>query len=81
LLNSLSESLAQFEKEGFPAFAQRWNALHAYAGQTVAILDNGQALHEGAAVGVDETGRFLMDTPGGRVAVMAGDVSLRMREG
>jgi BirA family biotin operon repressor/biotin-[acetyl-CoA-carboxylase] ligase len=81
LLNSLAASLAEFERQGFPAFMQRWNALHAYAGQTVAIMDNGQTLREGAAVGVDDTGRFLMDTAAGRVAVMAGDVSLRVREG
>lgn len=81
LLNCLAEALAQFERDGLAAFVQRWNALHAYAGQTVVILDNGRVLHEGAAVGVDEAGRFLLDTAGGRIAVMAGDVSLRVREG
>jgi BirA family biotin operon repressor/biotin-[acetyl-CoA-carboxylase] ligase len=80
LLNSLAEALVQFEQEGLPAFASRWNALHAYYGQPVAILDNGEILHEGIAIGVDEIGRFLLDTADGCIAVMAGDVSLRAKE-
>ncbi|HJV87198.1 MAG TPA: biotin--[acetyl-CoA-carboxylase] ligase [Noviherbaspirillum sp.] len=80
LLNTLSDALLQFEHEGLDAFTQRWNALHAYTGQPVVILDHGQTLHEGTAVGVDRIGRFLLDTAQGRVAVMAGDVSLRAKE-
>lgn len=81
LLSGLAEALEQFGQEGFSAFVQRWNALHAYSGQPVVIIDNGKILHEGSAVGVDGIGRFLLDTPAGRIAVMAGDVSLRPREG
>lgn len=81
LLNALAAMLMQFEHEGLAAFTQRWNALHAYNGQPVVILDNGKVVHEGTAIGVDDIGRFIMDTAAGRVAVMAGDVSLRTREG
>ena len=77
LASGLAEALVQFEHEGLAAFTQRWNTLHAYAGQPVMILDNGKLQHEGLAVGVDDIGRFLLDTPSGRQAVMAGDVSLR----
>lgn len=77
LLNSLAEAMVQFEQEGFAAFAERWNTLHAYAGQAVAILDNGSILHEGTALGVDDIGRFLLQTAGGTLGIMAGDVSLR----
>lgn len=80
LLNGLSEAMQQFAQHGLGAFTTRWNALHAYAGQPVSILDHGRVLHEGVAVGVDDSGRFLMDTAVGRVAIMAGDVSLRARE-
>lgn len=80
LLSSLAEALVQFEHEGLGAFTQRWNALHAYTGHAVTIIDNGKLLHEGVAVGVDDTGRFLLDTATGRIAVMAGDVSLRAKE-
>lgn len=81
LLSGLAEALVQFEHEGLAAFTARWNRLHAYAGQQVAILDHGKVLHAGTAAGVDGSGRFLIDTPSGRVAVMAGDVSLRLKEG
>ncbi|MFD2270455.1 biotin--[acetyl-CoA-carboxylase] ligase [Undibacterium arcticum] len=33
LLNGLTETLQQFERDGFKVFVPRWNALHAYAGQ------------------------------------------------
>lgn len=80
LLNGLAESLMQFEHEGLKAFTPRWNALHAYTGHAVSIVDNGKLLHEGVAVGVDDIGRFLIDTKTGRMAIMAGDVSLRAKE-
>jgi BirA family biotin operon repressor/biotin-[acetyl-CoA-carboxylase] ligase len=77
LLNGLSEALIQFDTTGFAAFAGRWNRLHAYTGRQVVIMDGGQVLYRGVAIGVDDTGRFMLDTPSGRVAVMAGDVSLQ----
>ena len=79
LASGLAEALVQFEHEGLGAFTQRWNALHAYTGQPVMILDNGKLQHEGLAIGVDDVGRFLLDTPSGRRAIVAGDVSLRPR--
>jgi BirA family biotin operon repressor/biotin-[acetyl-CoA-carboxylase] ligase len=81
LLNSLSEAMMQFEQYGLAAFKDRWNSLHAYAGQEVVILDNGRVLHEGQAVGIDDIGRFVLGTAAGRVVVMTGDISLRTREG
>jgi BirA family biotin operon repressor/biotin-[acetyl-CoA-carboxylase] ligase len=77
LLDALAETLRRFAVTGFAPFAARWNALHAYAGQPVVILDRGATLHEGLAAGVDDAGRLLLDTAQGRVAVVAGDVSLR----
>lgn len=80
IASGLAEALVQFEHEGLAAFTQRWNALHAYTGQPVVILDNGRQLYEGTAVGVDGMGRFMLDTAEGRVAIMAGDISLRAKE-
>jgi BirA family biotin operon repressor/biotin-[acetyl-CoA-carboxylase] ligase len=71
--------LREFEGAGFGAFAARWNLRHAWQGQTVAVLDGGAVLHEGSAAGVDDAGRLLLDTPEGRIAVLAGDVSLRVK--
>lgn len=80
LVSGLAEALVKFEHEGMAAFTARWNALHAYTGHAVRIVDNGRQLHEGVALGVDDIGRFVMDTAAGRIAVMAGDVSLRAKE-
>ena len=79
LLDALAAGLQRFEQAGFGAFCARWNRLHAWQGQPVAIIDREVALHEGVAAGVDESGALLLDTPQGRVAIVAGDVSLRRR--
>jgi BirA family biotin operon repressor/biotin-[acetyl-CoA-carboxylase] ligase len=77
LLDGLTETLRTFERHGFGAFTTRWNLLHGWQGRPVAIVDRGEVLHEGRAAGVDDIGRLLLDTPTGRVAIIAGDVSLR----
>jgi BirA family biotin operon repressor/biotin-[acetyl-CoA-carboxylase] ligase len=79
LLDGLAGALAEFEHAGFAAFAARWNLRHAWQGETVTILDGARVLHEGSAAGVDDAGRLLLDTPTGRIAVLAGDVSLRVK--
>jgi BirA family biotin operon repressor/biotin-[acetyl-CoA-carboxylase] ligase len=81
LLDSLAATLRHFEAHGFVPFAARWNLLHAWAGRPVRILDQGKVLQQGVAAGVDDTGRLLLDTDQGRVAISAGDVSLRLNEG
>lgn len=80
LLDALAAAMAQFDAAGFGPFRARWDALHAWRGRPVAIVDQGAVLQQGVAVGVDDSGRLLLDTDGGRVAVLAGDVSLRLEE-
>jgi len=77
LLNALAEACVEFEAGGVAAFAARWNALHAWRGEQVAVLDGARTLHQGMAAGIDDSGRLLLDTDAGRVAVLSGDVSLR----
>lgn len=84
LLDALAAGLREFAGAGFAAFSARWNLLHAWAGHQVAIVDgmsgSDRQLHAGVAAGVDDSGALLIDTEGGRVAIVAGDVSLRRRE-
>ncbi|MCC2958155.1 biotin--[acetyl-CoA-carboxylase] ligase [Massilia sp. IC2-477] len=80
LLDALADALRLFARQGFGAFSARWNLRHAWQGQPVVILDNGQVLQEGLAAGVDDSGRLLLDTAEGRSTVLAGDVSLRLSE-
>lgn len=80
LLDGLAQALHQFGQAGFAPFAARWNLRHAWQGQVVTVVDGGAVLHEGIAAGVDDAGRLLLDTAHGRIAVVAGDVSLRVKE-
>jgi BirA family biotin operon repressor/biotin-[acetyl-CoA-carboxylase] ligase len=80
LLNRFSVALPVFEKNGFRKFAAAWNALDAYAGKAVNILDQGKILYQGHAAGADEEGQLLLDTAQGIRAIVAGDVSLRITE-
>jgi BirA family biotin operon repressor/biotin-[acetyl-CoA-carboxylase] ligase len=80
LLDGLADALSLFARQGFGAFGARWNMLHAWQGRHVVLLDRGEIQHEGLAAGVDDTGRLLLDTAAGRVAIVAGDVSLRTRD-
>ncbi len=77
LLDALAQALTEFGDAGLAPFTGRWNALHAWVGEQVAVLDRGEVRQQGAAVGIDDSGRLLVDTAGGRVAVLSGDVSLR----
>lgn len=79
VLDGLAQALREFAAKGFAAFSARWNLLHAYQGQPVTIIDRGEVLHEGLAAGVDDGGRLLLDTEQGRIAIVAGDVSLRVK--
>ena len=77
LLNGLARALDQFDREGFGAFQARWNALHAYAGMPVQIMEGTQVLQRGEALGVDLNGCLVLQTENGQQSIMAGDVSLR----
>ena len=77
LLSNLALCLDQFAQSGFKAFSARWNRLHAYQGSAVQIVDRGVTIDEGIAAGVDDSGALLLDRAAGRVAIVAGDVSLR----
>ena len=78
LLNHLCTVLNAFEQAGFAQFVDRWNQLHAFAGQTVQVMEQTNVLLKGLAVGVDEQGQLVVQTETGLQKVAAGDVSLRM---
>lgn len=80
LLQHLIHSLQEFSQSGLTPFVARWNQRHAHHGQSVCILDQGQIIHEGRAQGIDAQGRLLLDTASGPLAVLAGDVSLRVSQ-
>ena len=80
LLDGLASALQRFDQEGFGAFMERWNGLHAWAGYPVQIVNQGRVELEGVAAGVDAQGCLLLKTENGLVPVLAGDVSLRIQD-
>ena len=82
LLDAFCAALDTFGASGLAPFVARWNALHAHAGQMVNILERDVVRQSGRALGIDAMGRLLLQSGSGIVAVVAGDVSLRVaREG
>ena len=79
LLNHLAPALCQFADQGLAPFVERWNALHAYAGQAVNLLDRGTVIRQGIAVGINQQVCLLLQDQSGVLSpVMVGDVSLRI---
>ncbi len=54
LLNALAQALADFNAAGLAPFISRWNALHAWRGEAVAVLDQGRVRQQGIALGIDD---------------------------
>ena len=77
LLSQLVVSLTQFSESGFAAFVTQWNRLHAHAGHYVDIIDQGNVVQHGVALGVNGVGCLLLQDEHGLHTVVAGDVSLR----
>lgn len=80
LLNHLARACFEFSQQGLAAFQSRWQALHAWQGQTVQLIDQGQVRWRGRALGIDQQGALLLETADGVQTVYAGDISLRLNE-
>lgn len=77
LIQSLQAALTEFARQGFSAFVERWNRLHAYAQHPVIMLEHGVVQHQGIALGVDQQGCLLLQTENACLTIHSGDVSLR----
>lgn len=77
LLGELAGGLDRFATDGFAAFVDAWTAGHAFAGETVRLLEDGRELLAGTCRGVDAEGALLIETDGGVERCLSGDVSVR----
>lgn len=78
LLSHQTNCLQQFGVAGMTPFVEAWNALHAYAGKRVNLIDQGTIVRHGVALGINSTGCLLLQDQSGAInPIMAGDVSLR----
>jgi BirA family biotin operon repressor/biotin-[acetyl-CoA-carboxylase] ligase len=77
VLRALLPALADFEREGFAAFASEWPRFDALAGRAVRVLA-GDVAHEGLALGIDAGGGLRVRHADGERVYHAGEVSVRV---
>lgn len=76
MIEAHMQMLARFEKTGFCAWRDRWNAYHVYQDRAVRIYQ-GNNVSEGVARGVDDTGNLMISIDGEDRYFAGGEVSLR----
>lgn len=77
VLDSVAETYLRWSREGFAALRPEYSRLDALRGCMVAVTDAFGGLRaEGAAEGVDESGRLLVNQGDGTVAVSSGEATL-----
>lgn len=68
--------LKDYPRNRFASVREEWQSLDALQGQSVVVTGVAE-IQEGIALGVDDHGALVLDAPGGRYLVQAGEVSLR----
>lgn len=76
VLDHLLGGLHRYEREGFPAFAARWQALDALQGRRVRVID-GRETVEGLALGIADDGALRVQLADGERRYHGGEVSVR----
>ncbi len=75
VIESLIETMARFDREGFAPFRAVWPGFDWLQGRAVVTEEPGAEVH-GEACGVGEDGALLLKTPDGVRRVMSGSVAL-----
>ena len=66
-----------YERHGFAAFSGRFSRVDALAGRTVNVVEGDRILLSGAACGVDEHGRLLVQDGAAHRPISVGEISIR----
>jgi BirA family biotin operon repressor/biotin-[acetyl-CoA-carboxylase] ligase len=77
ILVELAPALDRFALDGFSAFRDDWQVLHAWQDREVAVLRDGKVEMAGICRGADVDGALLVDTAAGLTRCLSGDISLR----
>lgn len=77
LVNHMASAVNVFEAQGLRPFVERWRQYHAHEGKLVRMVENGNTVAEGIALGIDARGALLLQTEQGQQTFYTGDVSLR----
>ena|SRR5690554_269244 len=76
IVSEVIKITAEFERQGFSSFREEWQARDIFFNQELVARDGGA---QGMGAGIDATGNYQVDTADGRMAIRAGDISLRVR--
>jgi len=77
ILDELADLFQDFAQGDFSQFQAEWNRWHLFQNLECQILQEGQVIDTGIALGVDTRGQLELKTSTGIRKIMAGDVSLR----
>ncbi|WP_440997076.1 biotin--[acetyl-CoA-carboxylase] ligase [Arhodomonas sp. SL1] len=78
MLNAVTEACHTAPSAGERILGARWRAVDLLAGEAVIVRIGDRAV-EGQALGIDDDGALLVDSPEGRQRFVSGDVSVRPR--
>ncbi|WP_213994181.1 bifunctional biotin--[acetyl-CoA-carboxylase] ligase/biotin operon repressor BirA [Sodalis sp. dw_96] len=76
LINELRQAMPIFERDGFSAFHQRWQALDNYFNRPVKLLIGDREI-KGIAQGINSQGALLLEQDNEVKAYLGGEISLR----
>jgi len=77
IANAVLDALLQYDTEGFVPLQPRFMALFAHRDATVDLLEMGNCVASGRALGVDGQGRLLLQTAQGLRPCSSGEVTIR----
>ncbi|WP_353190487.1 biotin--[acetyl-CoA-carboxylase] ligase [Pandoraea pnomenusa] len=78
LVQRLAAMLDRFAEHRFSAFRDDWDAMHAYGGASIRIIEHGRDVLHGVALGVDAQGCLRVATNEGERVIASGEVSVRL---
>lgn len=78
LVQRLATMLDRFADQRFGAFREDWEAMHAYGGSSIRVIEHGRDVLHGVALGVDSQGCLRVATNEGERVIASGEVSVRL---
>jgi BirA family biotin operon repressor/biotin-[acetyl-CoA-carboxylase] ligase len=76
IIDELLFALDEFARSGLKTFVNEWRHADALHGAAVRVI-LGETVHKGLARGIDAGGALLLETPGGLLRFISGEVSVR----
>lgn len=76
IIDELIAALEEFQRSGLQTFVNDWRHADALHGAAVRVT-LGESIHRGLARGIDVDGALMLETPGGLLRFISGEVSVK----